>query len=84
MPLALPGRPCIILYMGSTQRGGKMATYKVVQHGCGSDSGKIENEITITANSKKDMLAQVAAWMESVGLDPNDDNDQYYISIRLK
>ena len=61
-----------------------MATYKVVQHGCGSDSGKIENEITITANSKKDMLAQVAAWMESIGLDPNDDNDQYYISIRLK
>ena len=61
-----------------------MAEYLVVQHGCGADSGRIENEITVTANSKKDLLAKVAAWMESIGLDPNDDNDQYYISIRLK
>ena len=84
LPVAWFCEPCIILYMDNAQRDGKMATYKVVQHGCGPDSGRIENEITITASSKKDMLVQVAAWMESIGLDPSDDNDWYYISIRLK
>lgn len=64
---------------------GKMVAYKIVRFdGPKNVSDKIIDRTVIHAATTAERDQKIKAWMEKIGLDPEDEDDQTYIDIALE
>jgi hypothetical protein len=70
--------------MTETKKSPKAVAYKIVRFdGPKNVSGKIIDSTLIYASTKAERDQKIKAWMEEIGLDPEDEDDQTYVDIAL-